>query len=254
MYKRIVNALMRGATSQLQPSMLLLLLIPFVAAVVFWALTAWLAWTPLTDWLRMHLFESTGVMRWFGHWLAGIGLGDFGGFASTVLASLLLLPLMFASALVLIAVLAMPVVTHHLGKGPYRDVIERGRWSVPVSLGNALTSLALFVIGYVATLPLWLVPPLALVVPWLWWSWLTARMMRLDSLVEHAEPQERRALIARYRREYFVLGLAVTLLNYVPPLFLITPVLSALVFVHYSLARLRELRGGADAIRLDHHR
>ena len=35
----------------------------------------------------------------------------------------------------------------------------------------------------------------------------------------------------------------VTALNYVPPLFLITPVLSALAFAHYSLALLRDERG-----------
>jgi hypothetical protein len=39
-----------------------------------------------------------------------------------------------------------------------------------------------------------------------------------------------------------VLGLACAALNYIPPLFLIAPVLSALVFGHYSLSRLREMR------------
>jgi len=79
-------------------------------------------------------------------------------------------------------------------------------------------------------------------VPWLWWSWLTARVMRFDSLVEHADARERKAAIASRRAEYFVLALLVTALNYVPPLFLITPVLSALAFSHYSLALLREQR------------
>jgi len=35
----------------------------------------------------------------------------------------------------------------------------------------------------------------------------------------------------------------VAAVNYIPPLFLVAPVLSALVFAHYSLSRLRELRG-----------
>src|SRR5690606_32177308 len=107
---------------------------------------------------------------------------------------------------------------------------------------NAVSTSLLFAAGYLASLPLWLIPPLALIVPWLWWSWLTARVMRFDSLVEHATPVERRETIAARRREYFLLALLVTALNYIPPLFLVTPVLSALAFSHYSLAVLREQR------------
>jgi len=153
-----------------------------------------------------------------------------------------LVPMMFATAVVLVAVFAMPVVIRFLGGGAYRDVERRGSLALAASVWNALSAGVLFVLGYLATLPLWLIPPLALVVPWLWWSWLTARTMRFDSLAEHASGEERRAAIALQRREYFALALLVGALNYVPPLFLVTPVLSALAFGHYSLALLRERR------------
>jgi len=70
----------------------------------------------------------------------------------------------------------------------------------------------------------------------------TARLMRFDSLVEHASSTEREQLIRSDGRAYMLLGLAVAALNYIPPLFLVAPVLSALVFAHYSLARLRDRR------------
>jgi hypothetical protein len=75
-------------------------------------------------------------------------------------------------------------------------------------------------------------------------------MLRFDSLSEHASAAERDLLIDRHGRGYLALGMLVTLLNYVPPLFLVTPVLSSLAFGHFSLAALRELRaaGGAAAI------
>src|SRR5690606_34523622 len=107
---------------------------------------------------------------------------------------------------------------------------------------NAIIALLVFAIGYLVSLPLWLIPPLALIVPWLWWSWLTARVMRLDSLVEYAGADERRLLVKENRREYLLLGMVVSALNYVPPLFLVTPVLSALAYGHYSLALLRDQR------------
>lgn len=70
-----------------------------------------------------------------------------------------------------------------------------------------------------------------------------ARVMRLDSLIEYADGRERSVATARHKHNYFLLAMAVSALNYVPPLFLITPVLSALAFGHYSLALLREQRG-----------
>ena len=152
------------------------------------------------------------------------------------------MPIAIATALALIAVLAMPVVVRHLGNGAYADVERRGSLALAANLWNVFRSLAVFVIGYLLTVPLWLIPPFALVVPWLWWGWLTARLMRFDSLVEHASSREQEALVRSDRRSYLALGLAVALLNYIPPLFLVAPVLSALVFAHYSLSRLREQR------------
>ena len=47
---------------------------------------------------------------------------------------------------------------------------------------------------------------------------------------------------------YLLLGMVVSALNYVPPLFLITPVLSALAYGHYSLGLLHERRPSTPAI------
>jgi hypothetical protein len=175
-------------------------------------------------------------------WVAQYGLGGLSTWLPNLFAFLLLVPIAIATALALIAVIAMPVVIRHLGKGPYADVERRGSLALAANLLNVAKSLGVFVVGYLATLPLWLIPPLALIVPWLWWGWLTARLMRFDSLVEHATAEEREQLIRTDRRAYLTMGLAVAALNYIPPLFLIAPVLSALVFAHYSLARLRVLR------------
>ncbi|MCX7274525.1 MAG: hypothetical protein NTV19_15390, partial [Burkholderiales bacterium] len=81
--------------------------------------------------------------------------------------------------------------------------------------------------------------------------WLTARILRVDSLAEHASAAESDALLARHRGEYFLLAALVCALNYVPPLFLVTPVLSALAFGHFSLAALRAHRSSPDAGRLN---
>ncbi len=239
---RIVSAFGRGIASQLTPRMLALLVVPSLVAVGFWILSAWFLWDPVTGWFQTLVFQGDGWMARGYRWASQYGLSGLSTWIPNLFAFLLLVPIAIATALALIAVLAMPVVIRHLGNRNYPDVARRGSLALGPNLWNVVRSLLVFVVGYLLTMPLWLIPPLALIVPWLWWGWLTARLMRFDSLVEHADAGERERLIRSDRRPYLLLGLGLALLNYIPPLFLVAPVLSALVFAHYSLSRLREQR------------
>lgn len=241
-FSRCLAALLKGALSQFNPSMLALLVWPFLIAVVFWGVTAFWLWAPLVEWLSQSWLLSNSLVKSVSGWAQIIGISDVGGGFARLMAALLLAPAVLVTGVLVIGVVAMPIVTRYLSARHFADVERRGKFSLWANLANAAVALLVFVVGYLVSLPLWLIPPLALVVPWLWWGWLTARIMRLDSLIEHAEPDERVLLIRRHRKEYLVLGLLVSSLNYIPPLFLITPVLSALVFGHFSLARLREIR------------
>jgi uncharacterized protein involved in cysteine biosynthesis len=248
MIGRLFAALARGVASQLHPAMLALLLLPFLLAALGWGLITWWIWDPLLDWLRVSLFGDGGWLGWVLAIATRFGLEGLRGVLAVAIAILLILPAWFATALVITAVVAMPAVNRFLSRRAYRDVERRGGWSIAASLWNGIATLAVFFVGYLLTLPLWLLPPLAVVVPWLWWSWLTSRVLRFDSLVEHAAPDERVELIARHRSEYLALGVVVTMFNYVPPLFLVMPVLASLVFGHFSLSRLRESR---ERLRVD---
>lgn len=238
--ERVLKAFGRSVASQLHPKMLGLLVLPFVVSLVFWILAAWLVWTPLTDWLGAALFD--GWLSGVYGWAQGAGLGGIRDWIPALIALLLVVPASWVTAIAFVAVFAMPVVMRFLQARHYPGVERRGTGSPLPGLANVALALPLFAVGYLLTLPLWLVPPLALVIPWFWWSWLTARLMRLDSLIEFADRDERAALETRYRREYLLLAMLVSLLNLIPPLFLVTPLLSALAFGHYTLARLGERR------------
>jgi len=244
--ERVLKAFGRAIVSQLHPRMLALLILPFVVSILFWIGTAWLVWTPLTDWLAAALFEG-GWLGTVHGWAEGVGLGGIRSWIPALIALLLVVPASWVTAVVLVSVFAMPLVMRFLGARHYPEVLRRGTGSPLPGLWNVLVVLLVFAAGYLLTLPLWLIPPLALVIPWLWWSWLTARVMRLDSLVEFADGAECRQLQQRYRKEYFLLAMAVSALNLIPPLFLVTPVLSALAFGHYSLAMLQTQRSRITA-------
>jgi hypothetical protein len=112
--------------------------------------------------------------------------------------------------------------------------------------------------------PLWLLPPLVLVLPPLIWGWLSYRVMAFDCLAEHASAAERRQLMQQHRFELLAIGLLTGYLGALPSalwasgaMFIaMAPVLvplavwvytlvfsfSSLWFAHYSLSMLEKLR------------
>ena len=84
---------------------------------------------------------------------------------------------------------------------------------------------------------------MAVVLSLFWWAFAFSRMMRLDAIVEHASPAERRLLLQRHNVGFFWgIGLLCSLLNLLPPAWVILPVFSALVYAHYGLDALARLR------------
>src|SRR5690606_34296816 len=78
----------------------------------------------------------------------------------------------------------------------------------------AATLVALLVL--VLSLPLWLIPFLAVVLPPLIWGWLTYRVMAYDTLADLATPAERDALLRDHRRTLLVMGVVCGYLGAAP--------------------------------------
>ncbi|MFX8110536.1 EI24 domain-containing protein, partial [Acinetobacter baumannii] len=53
------------------------------------------------------------------------------------------------------------------------------------SLGASLAATALALVLIVLSMPLWLIPPLVMVLPPLIWGWLTYQVFGFDVLAEH---------------------------------------------------------------------
>jgi hypothetical protein len=240
-----IGAIGKAVASQFRPSMLALLIVPWLVSVFVWGLILVLAWTPVTSAFGDFIFgDGTG---WMYSMLKRWGLGDMKTYVSVALTAFLFVPLMFITAMLIVTVFAMPAVIRHLSINGYGDVVKQGGFAVLPSLWNALSAMLVFIPGYLLTIPLWFVPVLGLLVPLFWWAWLNSRVMRFDSLVEHASAKERAMISQQYAKQYWLIALAIGALNYIPPLFLLTPVLSALAFGHFSLSVLRSTRSSALA-------
>jgi hypothetical protein len=148
----------------------------------------------------------------------------------------------YFSAVLLVAVFALPRLINLVALRDYPDLGRHGEnvfWS---SLGNTLGAGAIFIGGSLAMLPLLLIPGALLVLPLLWGAWLNQRTFRFDALAEHATRAELAGLAGENRKRFLFAGLGTAAVAYIPLVNLLAPVFSALVFVHLGLAMLRRRR------------
>ncbi|UYO92860.1 EI24 domain-containing protein [Pollutimonas sp. M17] len=234
-------AFKRALVSQCHPKMLAALFLPFIIALLGAIILLWAFWTPLTGWLNMQAADWE-IINEVDQWLLAIGLFSIKLYLIPMLAVAILLPLSGILGLVIAAVFVMPIVLRHLEKRDYRGLSRQGQFSTAVGTWNAIWVGGLFALGWLVTMPLWLIPPMPVLLPIFWWTFAFTRMLRVDAAIEHASPQERRMLWRRHNRQLWLIGFILSLINLFPPAWLVLPVFSALVFAHFSLEALRQLR------------
>jgi len=131
------------------------------------------------------------------------------------------------------------------------------------SLGASLMAILMMLLS----LPLWLFPLMAVIVPPLIWGWLTYRVMAFDTLADLATSSERQDVLRQHRSTLLAMGVACGYLGAAPaalwalgawtvlfaPLLIIASVwiytvvfaFSSLWFAHYLLPALQASRQGS---------
>ncbi len=219
----------RALLSQLHIRMLLLTVLPFVMSIVLWGVALWLGLQPMIDWLQDYFVGHNG----FG--VAGSILSWFNmGALKTVIVPLIamwaLLPLMILTALVFVGLWAVPAIARHVGGRHYAHLEKRHGGSVAGSLWTSLWCFAVFVFGWIVTLPLSIFPPLAFVIHPLLWGWLTYRVMAYDTLADYATPEERRAILHAHRWPLLLVGAIAGTMGAAPTLLWLGGALSVIFF------------------------
>ena len=215
------------------------LLLPALVAVV---VTIGLSLT-LLEHLVAILIEQppmSWVAAWGVLWLAKL-LAALGGW-------LLILAASYVVAMLLAALVVLPLLLNHVSAIDYPDLARLGHDSVVASTVNSVTAALLFVVGWLLTLPLWLIPGGALLLPMLLMGWLNRRTFAYDALAAHATSTEWKLLRRQHGWPLLALGLGMALLAHLPIIGLLAPSFAALAYVHYGLEALRRLRDGAVTV------
>ena len=194
-----------------------------------WFVAELLQWPPLNWIAAWGVVWLAKILAWIGGWLAVFSLA-------------------YLTAMLLAAIFIVPLLVNEIGAREYPDVARMGEDSVVASTGNSLIAATGFLVGWIGTLPLWLIPGMALVLPIYWLAWLNRRTFAYDALAAHATRSEWKTLFEKHRGNMLLLGVLLGLLAHVPFVGLLVPAFAALAYVHYGLEALRRERDGAVVI------
>jgi hypothetical protein len=259
----LFDSLLRALAYCLLPRVILLSLLPLLLMAVLILGLGHFYWTPASELLGAWL-GSAGWLAEVSAWLTSVGVGPL----PTVLAPLLLLvlvtPLVVIVSLLLVSLFMMPVLTSLVAGRRFTELERRNGGSLWASLGWSMVSVILALIALLVSMPLWLIPPLVLILPPLIWGWLTYRVMAFDALADFASREERQAVFERHQVALLAMGVFCGYLGAAPSLIwasgvlfvVLAPVLvplavwvytwvfalSSLWFAHFCLAALHALR------------
>ncbi len=226
----MLDSFWRAAAYCLHPRVIALSFLPLVVMVALALGLGYFYWEPSLEWVRSSL-DSVSLMNTFWNWLQSMGMGNL----KTVLVPLIVIfavtPVVVILSLVLVAVMMTPAMVSLVAERRFSQLERKKGGSMMASVTWSLGSTLLAVIVLVLTIPLWLVPPLILILPPLIWGWLTYRVMSFDALAEHASKEERRAIMQKHRGNLLVIGIITGYLGAAPSLVWASGALFAAAFV-----------------------
>lgn len=179
-------------------------------------------------------------------WLIGIGWTGMADIFAWVAAWLMLFAISYGLAALVSGLLIVSRLTDWLGRTTYPQLRRHGSDRTLQSAWVSGLATIVYLGGWLFTLPLWLVPGLAFVLPVGWLAWFNARTLSFDALTNYANDAELAAARQRFRGSFFVLGAVGALMAHIPILGFFAASFTALMFAVAALEALTLQRGQSD--------
>jgi hypothetical protein len=264
-----LDSFWRAVAYCLHPRVIALSFLPLAIMVALSLGLGYFYWDPALEWVR-GLLEASDLMKSVWNWLQGVGAGNLKTVVAPLIVIFALTPLIVLSSLLLVAVFMGPALSAMVAERRFSHLERKRGGSLGMSIVWSLGSTLLALVALVVSLPLWLVPPLILILPPLIWGWLTYRVMAFDALSEHASKDERREVFRRHRPWLLGIGVLTGYLGAAPSIVwasgalfaaafvILVPIaiwiytlvfaFASLWFAHYSLAALEGLRAQSATV------
>ncbi|TNF61080.1 MAG: EI24 domain-containing protein [Burkholderiales bacterium] len=259
----LFDAFWRAVAYCLHPRVIAFSLLPLLLMVVLSFALGYFFWDAAVASVMEGLQSLALVQAFFG-WLERIGMEGLRTVLAPLLVLMLATPLIVLGCLLLVAVFMTPAMVSLVGRRRFPGLEKKRGGSLMASILWSFGSTLLAVVVLVLSVPLWLIPPLVLILPPLIWGWLTYRVFAFDALAEHASADERQRILKEHRSTLLVMGILTGYLGAAPSLLwasgalfialapLLVPVaiwiytlvfaFASLWFAHYGLAVLQKMR------------
>ena len=256
----------------LHPRVIALSVLPLVIMVAISLGLGYFFWNDAVEAIRSQI-SNYELVNSLVRWLETLGLSSLRMVLAPALLLFLAIPVIVIVSLLFVAILMTPAMVSLVAERRFPQLERKLGGSMLASLFWSLGSTLLAVVALLVSIPLWLIPPLILVLPPLIWGWLTYRVMSYDALVDHASSEERQQIFKEHRMPLLAIGVLSGYLGAAPSLIwasgamfvamapLLVPVaiwiynlvfaFSSLWFAHYTLAALEQLRKRNNALAPD---
>ena len=270
---RLLDSFWRAVLYCLHPRVMALSILPVVIMAALSLSLGYFYWESALAAVRGSL-EGYELVNAMLRWLDGIGLGSLRLVLAPALVLFLAIPAIVMATLLFVALFMTPSMLAMVAARRFPQLERKRGGSFRAGVLRSLAATVLAACWLVITIPLWLVPPLILILPPLIWGWLTYRVMSYDALADHSSREEREQLFRENRLPLLGIGVLSGYLGAAPSLLwasgamfiAMAPILvplaiwiytlvfafSSLWFAHYCLSALEQLRkrnsGPAQAV------
>jgi hypothetical protein len=245
------------------PRVIVLSLLPLGLVIALSLGLGYFFWDAALDQVRVWI-DAFSYINMVWQWLENMGAGQFKAVLAPLLVVIGATPVIVVMSMLAVALLMTPAVVNLVARNRFSALETQRGGGLAASLVWSLFSTLLAGFALLISLPLWLIPPLVLILPPLIWGWLTYRVMAFDALAQHATAEERNVLFKRYGGWLLLMGVVCGYMGaspnliwamgagFAPAFVLLVPLaiwiymlvfaFASLWFSHFCLAALQALR------------
>ena len=267
--KNMVDSFWRALAYCFHPKVILLTLLPLLLMLIIVMGLGMVYWDAALESIRAWI-DASSAMNWAWVWLERVGLMSLKAVVAPLIIIVAVTPLVVVMSLLAVSFMMTPALVNLVAERRFSNLERRHGGSMLQSVAWTVFSVVLALGALVLTLPLWWLPPLAVMLPALIWGWLTYRVMTYDVLSEHASRIERIELMRRHRFQLLAMGVVTGMMGAAPSLvwasgalfvaafvvliptavwiYTLVFVFSALWFGHFLLNALAQLRNEPPSV------
>lgn len=237
----MTDIISKSLRSLFEPRIFKFIFVPFFVSLLLLVLGVWLSFDFWLGFVRHGWsFVEPYTVAWTPQFLR-----DFLAFTGPLMHLFFFLflvglffPLMMIFNLGITSFLASTAMVKTIAAKDYPELVIQGSGRTAASLWNLVWASVVYVVLWLITFPLWLVPLMQLILPVVLTAGYNRKICTFDALTEFANDDEFKKLMHTTKKRGFLTGVLTAFINYIPFAFLISPVLTMIAFSHLALSEL----------------